>query len=95
MPRLVVLLMFLTACASPSLEFRGAVSKSVIVSGDAITVFFKNDKAQAIRTNYRTKKQRDGAVFCLVEAIEVVTDCKVNQRSIKGDVVLITATIKC
>ena len=95
MYRLVPLFILLAACASPSLEFQGAASKSLTIGGDEITVFYLADKAQAIRTNYRKRKQQGEALVNLVRAIEVTTDCKVKQRSIKGDTVLITASLRC
>lgn len=95
MSRLIVILLCLSACTSPSPEFRAANSKSVSIGGDEITVFVVPGKAQAIRTNYRNRKQRVDAVFRLVQAIETVTNCKVKRSSIKGDSVLITASLNC
>jgi len=92
---LIAILFLLTACASPSLEFREASKKSLVVEGDEITVFFTSNKAQAIRTNARSRKQQSDGVYRLVSAIKLATNCKVDPLSIEGDIVLITTSIEC
>lgn len=89
----VLLLLF--ACASPSREFQAAASRSITLAGDEITVFYTQDRAQAVRTNRRNKSQRVGGMERLVIAMEMVTGCRVRPRSVRGDLVLITASLSC
>jgi len=93
--RPLLLFALMTACASPSLEFRGATKTEITLSGDRITVFRKGDRVQAVRTNYRQKSQRKFGQERLVLAIEAATGCAVKPRSVKGDIVLVTARLDC
>lgn len=88
-------LLLLIACASPSPEFSGAENHTLDIEGDRITVFYKATRAQAIRTNYRSKELRLDTITRLTQAIEKVTGCAVRPKSLKGDTVLVTATLKC
>lgn len=77
------------------MEFHSAQPKSINLKGDLITVRKMGTKVEAVRTNYRTKTQRVGALERLVLAVEAVTGCIVNTKSIRGDDVLIRASVKC
>jgi len=93
--RLILFLILLSACASPSMEFAGTPAVTIRLEGDEIKVYHKGTRAQAIRINSRTKSQRSGAVDRLALAITLVTGCAVRDRGMKSDVVLLTASLKC
>lgn len=65
------------------------------MGGDNITVFHKGARAQAVRTNWRNKKHRIGGIDRLGKAIEIATKCTVRPRSLRGDSVLITVSLRC
>jgi len=93
--RFVLLLILLTACQKQSLEFCGVAPVAIQLAGDKILVYQSGNRAQAVRTNARSKAQRKGAVERLIAAIEITTRCTVRQRGLKGDEVLITASLAC
>ncbi|NOX41120.1 MAG: hypothetical protein GXP05_11580 [Alphaproteobacteria bacterium] len=88
-------LLFLSACASPSPEFRGAIQNTVTMGGDQITVFYTRERAQAIRTNWRNKSQRKDAISRLVKAIEITTRCQPRLKTLQGDEVVVTVSLTC
>lgn len=93
--RSIYIFLFLAACASPSQEFNGSQKSSLLVDGDEITVFYNANRAQAVRTNFRTKLQQKGALSRLKFAIETVTKCEVDQDSVEGSITIIAADLKC
>ncbi len=93
--RLLSICFALSACASPALEFKGGQKSTLSVDGDEITVFYTDNRAQAVRTNFRTKTQQKGATARLRFAIEKVTNCVVDTATIEGSVSIIAADIKC
>ena len=94
LPALIICAL-ITACDTPSLEFSGIKPVATEIQGDKILVYRKGSRAQAVRTNSRRKFQRGGAMERLVEAIASVTRCKVRESSVRGDAVLISASLKC
>jgi len=88
-------LLFLSACASPSLEFRGATQQAVTMGGDEITVFYTRERAQAIRTNWRNKLQRKNGISRMVQAIQTVTGCLPRLKTLQGDDVVVTVSLTC
>ena len=91
----LILCALISACDTPSLEFNGISPVATEILGDKILVYHKGTRAQAVRTNTRRKSQRDGAMERLIEAISNVTKCEVRERSVRGDAVLISASLKC
>ena len=85
----------LTGCASPSREFAGADRQELVVGTHEITVFVLPDRAQAIRTSFAGKREKGDAIAAMAVAIEQASGCQVIPNSVKGDVALITARLKC
>jgi len=88
-------MIILSACASPSLEFRHAARTTLTLDGDNIVVFYTRERAQAIRTNWRNKSQRKNAISRLVLAINKTTGCTPLLKTLRGDDVLVTVSLRC
>lgn len=90
-----VIIFILTGCASPSRQFARAERHELVVGSHEIMVFVLPDRAQAIRTSFAGKKEKQDAIAAMTLAIERASGCQVRPNSVKGDVALITARLKC
>lgn len=91
----ILLGVFLTACASPSIQYLGAEGVPVDVGASRYTVFRKGDNVQVIRTNPVLLPNRNQVFAEAAIAIQRATGCAVRNNAMNGDQAVITATLAC
>ena len=79
--RLIVLLV--SACASPSPGFFGAARHDVTLQGIRFAVFHQGNRAQVIRLGYLTPRQRAQVPDLMRQAAEKASGC----RAIPGSLI--------
>lgn len=82
---LVVLLLLLAACASPSPKFLDATRADVVVAGRSYTVFSEGNRAQVIRLGYATPSERRTIPDQMLKAVALATGCTPMASSFRGD----------
>lgn len=80
----IILILLLSACASPAPRFFGAERSEVVLDGIRFVVFFKETEAEVIRMGYLTRKQRDPVPQLMVQAAEVATGCRVIPNTLRS-----------
>ncbi|MBD1203667.1 MAG: hypothetical protein H9533_05975 [Rhodobacteraceae bacterium] len=85
LPRVLPLLLLLTACASPSPEFFGATGTEVTVDGRAFTVLRRESRVQVIRHGYAGPRERRAIPEQMLRAVEQATGCPARIESFQGD----------
>ncbi|MEL6551009.1 MAG: hypothetical protein AAFQ54_12270 [Pseudomonadota bacterium] len=89
----ILVLLALAACNTPTPEFYGVAPVDVTVDGSAYKIFYREDRAQAIRTNPELRPNRN-AEAKITQAIEIVSGCQVV-GALRGDVALANARVDC
>lgn len=88
-------LLALAACDSPSPQFSGLVAKQVALEGSTFTVRHTAFEAEVIRTNFDAVPRRDAIFQKAAEAIRRASGCKILPGSMRGDMSVIHAALKC
>ncbi|MDN5568615.1 MAG: hypothetical protein L0G27_07720 [Paracoccus sp. (in: a-proteobacteria)] len=76
------LILALAGCASPSVDFMGAVRRDVVVDGIRFAVFQRDREAQVIRLDRVARAGRDDLPMQTVRAAEQATGCAVIPASL-------------
>lgn len=95
MLRLGILLLTLSACASPSPRFIGAERSEISVEEMTFTVFRRGSEVEVYRTGFAPLPRQRDVFTGAITAIEAATQCSVRPRSMTGDAALIRASIDC
>ena len=95
MRRFVLILVFLGACDSPSIAFRGAVHGTAEAGGSRFGIHVKGDRVEAYRVSREWRPRLDEVRARAVTAIEEMTGCAVRPGSVDGDVAIIRARLHC
>ena len=90
---ILILIVGLAGCNTPTPQFYGVTPISVTVEGSTYKVFRAEDRAQAIRIT-PDMRQNFRAEERITYAIEIATGCEVV-GALKGDVVLADARVDC
>ena len=94
--RLLIPLLFLTACAaSPAPEFFGATKVDVTRDGRAYTVWHTDKRVEVVRHGYATAGQHQAIRATMIALIPEVTGCKLYEKSLQGDSGEMRGTIRC
>lgn len=87
--RMLVLPLFLAACATPAPQFFGAVRSEVRLQGIDFVVFHKDDQAEVVRLGYLARRDRAPVQGLMMQAAEQATGCRVRPASfttgVQGD----------
>ncbi|AGT09829.1 hypothetical protein [Paracoccus aminophilus] len=81
--RILLLFLFLSACASSAPEFAGARRHDVTLEGIHFAVFHKDNRAEVIRLGYLTREQRRPVPLLMIRAVEQTTGCRVLRDSFR------------
>jgi hypothetical protein len=81
--RALVLVVLLSACASPAPDMLGATRSSVTLQGIEFVVFRKDDRVEVVRMGYLTRAQRAPVPGLMIRAAEQVTGCRVRPSSVR------------
>ncbi|RJE81616.1 hypothetical protein [Paracoccus sp. JM45] len=76
-----LIILALAGCASPSLDFRGAIRHDVVVDSLRFAVFQREDEAQIIRLDNVRRSARADLPMQMVRAAEQATGCAVSPAS--------------
>lgn len=93
--RLLIFVLLLVGCSSPSLKFMNIEPVRVIVEGSVFDVYSNGTEVQAIRVNREFLPGKSKAIVRMVMAIEQATGCMVVPTSVDGDQALVKAKIRC
>ena len=99
MIRFLPLILWLSACASPSPGFLGATRHDVTQGGLRFTVFHLDRRAEVIRHGYLSRNAREAVPALMVAAVEQATGCRVRpgsfQTSLPGDTGVARVALDC
>lgn len=88
-------LLILAACAAPSIGVMGGQSDSVRVGDYLFDVNYKGEQAEAYRANLVWSPKQPEVLAAGAVAMELVTGCRVDRGSIRGDVGIVQADLIC
>ena len=91
----LVILVILSACASPSVQYVGVEGIPIDVNQSRFTVFKDGDDVQVIRTSREVLPNEQRIFANATIAIERTTGCKVKNNSLTGDQAVINAKVIC
>ena len=80
--RALLLIILLTACASPAPEMFGATRSAVTLQGVEFVVFQKDDWVEVVRLGYLTRAERAPVPGLMIRAAEQATGCGVRPSSV-------------
>lgn len=80
----IILILLLTACASPAPRFMGAERRDLVLDGIRFVVFSNPAEAEVIRMGYLTRKDRDKVPELMVQAAEIASGCRVIPNSLRS-----------
>lgn len=83
--RALLVVLLLSACASPSPEFFGATKTAVTIDGRDFTVFRRDNRVQVIRHGYATPAEQRGIPELMLRAVAEATGCRPLGDSFIGD----------
>jgi hypothetical protein len=89
------LILFVTACDSPSPAMMGQAPTRVVVDGAEFSVRRNGTRAEAIRTNAMPFPSIGAIVIRAGEAMEQATGCAVDADSLRGDQNVMRADLIC
>ena len=96
MKRIVLLLLFLTACgAQPTPLMFGATKTEVTRNGRHYVVFQKGEAVEVIRLGHARRGQHQAIRKTMVDIIPEVTGCWVDDQFIQGDSGEMRAKVRC
>ncbi len=90
---IIILVLLLAGCDTPSPEFRDVEPMRVKVGQSMFDVRIKDKRAEAIRVNSEWAPRLEATAPRGVAAIEIVSGCKV--RKLAGDQAMMTAYLNC
>ncbi len=89
-------LLFLAACAaSPATEFIGAQRTEVTRGGRTYVVYQREERVEVIRLGYARRGEHAGIRAEMIEIIQQVTGCALNQSSLQGDSGEMRGSLRC
>lgn len=91
----LVLVLGVAGCDSPSPAFSGLAARQVTVEGSTFSVRATRRDAEAIRINREWRPRRGAIVVKAAAAIEIASGCPVRKRSLSGDTNIVRARLDC
>lgn len=88
-------MVFLAACASPSLPLLKGTRAEVSVGGMDFVVYYTDTRAEAIRVSTGKVPERRLVLAGAMYSIEKASGCKVMAGSLYGDWTLVEAFLTC
>lgn len=83
MQRLIPILLFLSACSSPSPDFFGATRHDVTRGGIDFVIYQKADEVEVVRMGYLSRAARAPVPRLMQEAVAEATGCRVIPGSMR------------
>lgn len=93
--RVLMVVLLLAACSSPSLRYAKVAPVRVVVEGSVYDVYALDREVQAIRVNMEMLPNKARSFGRAIAAIEQATGCKVVDNAATGDQALVNAIIRC
>lgn len=88
-------LLVLAGCDSPSIDMRGAITRRVEVGGSLFSVHLLGDRVEAVRLTVETGPGARGVMARGFAAIETASGCRIVPGSFEGDPALMRARVTC
>ncbi len=85
----------LQGCDSPHPAFSRVQAQKITVDSSTFSIRIREDRAEAIRTNFERLPKIGDTFPKAAKAIEIVSGCKVIPNSMKGDPALMVAKLDC
>jgi hypothetical protein len=92
---ILVFLVGLAGCSTPSPRFIGSDRMEVSVGAARFAVYQRADEVEVLRISRTFLPKESAVILGAIQAIEQATGCPVRPRSVKGDQAIITAKIDC
>lgn len=92
-PLLIAIMLLITGCGAPGLEFRDIPATRVHIGQSIFDVRIKGTRAEAIRRNAENAPRLAAVAPRGVHAIEEVSGCRV--RKLEGDAAVMQAWLDC
>jgi hypothetical protein len=93
--RLLVLLVLLAGCDSPTPSMMGAERHEVARNGRNYVVYQTNDAFEVIRMGYARRGEHMQIRADMIDMIRVVTGCRIDEASVQGDSGEIRGRLRC
>jgi len=93
--RVIPVVILLTGCDSPHPQFSRVEAKKITVAGSTFKIRIRDDRAEAIRTNFEALPKIGDTFPKAAQAIEIASGCKVVPDSMRGDPALMVAKLDC
>ena len=93
--RMLIALLVLAACDSPSARFIGAARTEVQRGAFTYVIYATDTAAEVIRLGYARPAQRGTALSDMEALMAEVTGCRVIPGSIRGDSAALRARLRC
>ena len=88
-------LLALASCDSPHPALMGVESQTIEVQGSTFQIRIREDRAEAIRTNFERLPKIGNTFPKAAVAMGIASGCSVVPSSMKGDPALMTARLNC
>ncbi len=85
----------LMSCNGPGLEFRGRDATQIRMDGFTFNIFIKDGRAEAVRVGFVGRRELGRVYLSAARAMEVVSGCKVIDKSMRGDPAQMWARLNC
>lgn len=92
---LILALLVLAGCDSPSPQLGRAEPTRLNVDGHDITVWRAGDRVEAIRHGFVRRGDMAGLRSTLEQAMRDATGCDLHKNSIEGDIGVLRARLDC
>jgi hypothetical protein len=93
--RILLLLLLLTGCDSPTPLMRGAERHEVVRNGREYVVYQTEDSVEVIRLGYARRGEHMGIRADMLDMIPIVTGCRLDESSVRGDSGEIRGRLRC
>ncbi len=91
----LAIVVFLSACNAPTGPFRGLPAVTVGVGGSTFDIRRSGREVQVIRTNSEMTFTLAAIAPRALSAIRMATGCAVQDGTLRGDAILMTARLTC
>lgn len=92
---LLILILILSACASPAPEFFGATRTEVTRDGRQYVVLQKGERVEVIRLGYAVRGEHQAIRATMIDLIPAVTGCTLREGTLHGDSGEMRGSLNC
>lgn len=93
--RLILVCLCLTACNTPSMDFRGITATTVTVGPSTFDVRQNGDRVELIRTSPELVRNLRQIAPRAAAAVQLATGCALQASTLRGEATLMQGRIDC